>query len=525
MSSGAKNKNSIGIIDIFSGPGGLGEGFSNFETKGGSHPFEIAVSAEMEVTAHATLRLRAFLRKLRDKEGAMPESYAKYLADVVSGKGIPPQEYFRKGKLASLWDAAEAEALNLTLGISKHNDLLYGRIEAAKKKYDALVLIGGPPCQAYSLVGRARQSNVPGFLTEGDAKHFLYKEYLQVIARYSPEVFIMENVKGILSSTVGGRSMFNQIRADLANPKRALGMSGPHKEYVLLPVHVDEGSVRNPDDIIDDPSRLIVRCEKHGIPQARHRVIIMGVQKSLLAKAIKAPGLDLPEKVKTIAEALSGLPKLRSGLSRTEDVPDEWVRAMESQRKRVVRSLGKSADSDLVELLEDVEFDSKLPRSSTRYDGKSRGVALKLRHPELNIVANHATRGHMLEDLGRYLFVSAYGAANKQSPSSGDFPKSLAPKHLNWESGVFADRFRVQTKKRPASTVTSHLSKDGHAFIHWDPRQSRSLSVREAARIQTFPDDYLFLGNRTQQFVQVGNAVPPLIAQQIANVVHSIIDN
>ena len=129
----------------------------------------------------------------------------------------------------------------------------------------------------------------------------------------------------------------------------------------------------------------------------------------------------------------------------------------------------------------------------------------------------------MPSDLARYMFVAAFAQAETRSPTSRDFPTELAPDHESWESGAFADRFRVQRKGEPSSTITSHLSKDGHAFIHWDPSQCRSLTVREAARLQTFPDDYLFVGSRTEQFVQVGNAVPPLVARQIANVVYRVL--
>jgi DNA (cytosine-5)-methyltransferase 1 len=135
---------------------------------------------------------------------------------------------------------------------------------------------------------------------------------------------------------------------------------------------------------------------------------------------------------------------------------------------------------------------------------------------ELHAVAQHETRGHMRSDLGRYLFASVFAEIVGESPKADQFPADLIPRHRNWHSGHFADRFRVQLADRPATTITSHISKDGHYFIHFDPAQCRSLTVREAARLQTFPDDYLFLGNRTEQYVQVGNAVPPYLARQIA---------
>ena len=131
----------------------------------------------------------------------------------------------------------------------------------------------------------------------------------------------------------------------------------------------------------------------------------------------------------------------------------------------------------------------------------------------------------MPSDLGRYFYTAAYGEANEKTPKGHlEFAlNGLAPEHANWESGKFIDRFRVQLRGHPSTTVTSHIAKDGHYFIHYDPVQCRSLTVREAARLQTFPDNYFFQGNRTQQFHQVGNAVPSLLAGKIAHVVHSIL--
>jgi len=129
----------------------------------------------------------------------------------------------------------------------------------------------------------------------------------------------------------------------------------------------------------------------------------------------------------------------------------------------------------------------------------------------------------MRSDLSRYLFVATFGAVHGRSPELRDFPEKLLPNHQNVrEAGkekFFDDRFRVQIDTEPAATVTSHLKKDGHYFIHPDPSQCRSITVREAARIQTFPDNYFFCGPRTSQFEQVGNAVPPLLAVQLAEIV------
>ena len=143
---------------------------------------------------------------------------------------------------------------------------------------------------------------------------------------------------------------------------------------------------------------------------------------------------------------------------------------------------------------------------------------------KLKRLPNNEARGHMADDLTRYLFAAAFAGAKNRSPHSSDFPRELAPNHANWSTGKFGDRFRVQLADRPSSTVTSHISKDGHYYIHPDPGQCRSLTVREAARLQTFPDNYFFHGGRTQQYVQVGNAVPPFLARQIAAQVWQVIE-
>ena len=156
--------------------------------------------------------------------------------------------------------------------------------------------------------------------------------------------------------------------------------------------------------------------------------------------------------------------------------------------------------------------------------------------PQLQSYLNHETRAHMASDLYRYLFVAIMGELKKHSPQLKDFPDDLLPKHNNVikradkddkkvsSEQKFADRFKVQVWDNPSSTITSHISKDGHYFIHPDPLQCRSLTVREVARLQTFPDNYFFEGNRTQQYHQVGNAVPPFLAHQLSRIVFDIFE-
>jgi DNA (cytosine-5)-methyltransferase 1 len=143
------------------------------------------------------------------------------------------------------------------------------------------------------------------------------------------------------------------------------------------------------------------------------------------------------------------------------------------------------------------------------------------------VLTHHESRAHMREDLHRYLFCACFGRATHESPKLRDFPKELYPSHRNVSKAVdgnmFDDRFRVQLADRPATTITAHISKDGHYYIHYDPLQCRSLTVREAARLQTFPDSYYFQGVRTEQYHQVGNAVPPLLARDIAGVVFQVL--
>jgi DNA (cytosine-5)-methyltransferase 1 len=215
-------------------------------------------------------------------------------------------------------------------------------------------------------------------------------------------------------------------------------------------------------------------------------------------------------------------------MSRASDAAEAWQKEV-SGFARLLAKIFKNDDGTLAsefrELKEVLKHGAETRRSSAMLPpayGTSNDALMRwLERPGLRALAQHETRAHMATDLGRYLFAAVFGKVRGYSPKAADFPPVLSPDHRNWHSGVFNDRFRVQLAHEPSTTVTSHISKDGHYFIHPDPLQCRSLTVREAARLQTFPDDYLFLGNRTQQYVQVGNAVPPFLARQIAALVHA----
>jgi DNA (cytosine-5)-methyltransferase 1 len=505
------------IIDLFAGPGGLGEGFAAYK-KGCT--FDIALSAEMESSAYKTLTLRSFFRKIRGDQKALNA----YYSFCESEDSPHPGDLF---PLA--WKAAEAEAHQLTLGDPGHNKQLDELLNLAKLHEDKTVLIGGPPCQAYSLVGRARNMGKQDYVAENDHRHFLYKEYLRILHRSRPAVFVMENVKGILSAQVGGKLVFHDILRDLTDPGKALGKrSGARYTIHSLVSHVKFAPGDNPEEL--DASEFIIKAEKFGIPQARHRVILLGVRDDLGYDGTKFLRESEPFFVE---DALSGMPLLRSKLS-TSDTDKNWLEAVLGHAKTLYEDalskgmtpLATELKANMIQMHGSLETGAlRLPR----HNATQRQTAFHkwVQDPMLNVWLNHETRSHMSSDLARYYFTAVFGRTFNRSPKGHlEFTlKGLAPEHANWESGKFADRFRVQLDKSPSTTVTSHIAKDGHYFIHPDPMQCRSLTVREAARLQTFPDNYFFQGNRTQQYHQVGNAVPSLLANQIAHIVNLIVSD
>jgi DNA (cytosine-5)-methyltransferase 1 len=498
----------FGIVDLFAGPGGLGEGFASF-VENGHVPFHIGVSVEKEASAHRTLTLRAFLREHRARTGFLPSQFIEFHVGAV-----PEPDWSEVD--AQAWRLAQAEARALELGTASAASTIDSAIDHLKVKYDDTILIGGPPCQAYSLVGRARSKGKAGYVPERDERHYLFREYIRVLDRLRPAAFVMENVKGMLSSTVESRLVFEMLMEDLSS----LGTGhGHHYELRAIQVKDNQAGLQE----ATRPSDFIVRADEFGVPQRRHRVIIIGIRSDLAGQLDKAK-IPVSGRVRTVNEAIYTMPALRSGISRGQDNNDAWRQEVSEAARLLARVFSSQGELDLEEAFSSLAPRLKRDAPSRRTDsrlpegyGTSNDELLRwLDRPELSAIAQHETRGHMVSDLGRYLFASVFGTVRGYSPKAADFPLALSPDHRNWHSGVFNDRFRVQLAHDASTTVTSHISKDGHYFIHPDPMQCRSLTVREAARLQTFPDDYLFLGNRTQQYVQVGNAVPPYLARQIA---------
>jgi len=510
--------NKYPVIDLFAGPGGLGEGFSAFKTKESKLPFKIALSIEKDAFAHSTLELRSFFRQFTGNK--VPKDYYKYLRGEISKEELF-QKYPIQAKMAS------EEAWHAELGKKSHGEVR-NKIKKALNKTKKWVLIGGPPCQAYSIVGRVRMMGKRPDDFEKDHRHFLYKEYLRIIRDHEPPVFVMENVMGILSSKMKGKYIFDKILNDLKCPPRALrntrkhkGMNGNLKYNIYSLVKIKNGNNSY------EKNEYVIKCENYGIPQRRHRVILLGIRLDLNV----TPDL-LSESSRKINmwDVLKDMPKLRSGVTDVKDSLDNWEKAILSIRDYIwfrEKRVGKKLINCMSSYLTKNKHFLSLGGEYVPHDKTPSCFKEWFFDPKIGGVCNHVARKHIRKDLCRYFYAACFAEKHSKSPIIKDFPRVIWPDHENVieasRGNMFADRFRVQVKSKPSTTITCHISKDGHYFIHPDPLQCRSLTVREAARLQTFPDNYYFEGPRTSQYSQVGNAVPPLLAKQVGQLVYDVI--
>lgn len=385
------------FIDLFAGCGGLSEGFYRMGYKALAH-------VEINPTACQTLRTRMKYYGYENYEDAVLE-------------------------------------MDIT------RDDVIDRINDVVKNEKVDIIIGGPPCQAYSSLGRAKDGNA----MQNDPRNFLFESYVKVLNHYSPKFFVFENVTGILTAKINGKHIINTIIEALSENYK----------------------------VKFDPKMMVLNSANYGVPQIRKRVIIVGVRKDISIN---------PE------EIYDGIIKTHYDPEMTEKDASglkKYVTVRDAIEELPVIHPGEGKPI--------VEFHSKRNNEFLR----------KIRTEDDRILRDHVARNHNEKDIERYVAMSK---------NNWTFQDMLEKREdlRHEKQRVFGNSYTVQWWDLPSKTIIAHLYKDGNQFIHPDYKQGRTFSVREAARIQSFPDNFVFEGPRTEQFKQIGNAVPPLLAEAIA---------
>lgn len=437
------------VVDLFAGCGGLSEGFT-------AAGFQVGAYLEKDKWACETLRTRIMFQYFKEVR-RLPWYYRYVKGEVTRGD--------LRTKFQELSDRIESRVIEKEFGKQEYTQILSAIRNALKSQNISKVnvLLGGPPCQAYSLVGRSRDPN----RMEKDKRHFLYQHYLDVLSDLQPDFFVLENVPGLLTAKADGVDIFQKILKDFASITPAYDIAPTYGEYVK------------------NPRGYFINSSKFLVPQKRSRVLLIGYQRKIGERFqfVKDMFLKLKQKetscVLDVADAIGDLPRLKPG-----EGNDRWF-----------------APYDPAEELK--QYQSEMRRQSVG-------------------VCNHRARTHMESDLERYKFFIQHHLNGEKQATLVDLLEErpdLKPDHEHLDK--FIDRFKVQWWNRPCKTVMAHISKDGHYYIHPDIEQCRSFTVREAGRCQSFPDNFFFEGPRTEQFRQVGNAVPPRMAKAVAKVLLS----
>lgn len=408
----------LNYIDLFAGAGGLSEGFIRAGFKPIAH-------VEMNKDACDTIKTRTSYHWL--KENNQITIYNNYLKSETKNK-------------EELWGNVPKNLINSVINKEISENTLPEIFRTIDQELDGKnvdLIIGGPPCQAYSIVGRARKD------MGGDPRNHLYKLYVKFLEKYKPKMFVFENVPGILSAKNG--------------------------EYLSKIFK----AVNNAGYDVAIPPKNHLNAKDFGVLQDRKRVIIIGWKKEL---NLKYPIFETTaHNYQILKDLLSDLKPLKNGEG----------------------------------TLNAVEYS----KPTTEYLKQT-----NIRNG-LDFVTQHISRPNNDNDLEIYQ-IAIERWENGKRLNYAELPKRLI-KHSNTDS--FVNRFQVVNGQGVSHTIVAHIAMDGHYYIHPDKMQNRSISVREAARIQSFPDDYFFEGSRTAAFKQIGNAVPPLMAQKIAEKIKEMI--
>lgn len=413
----------MNYIDLFAGAGGLSEGFK----RAGYTP---VAHVEMNEAACFTLKTRVAFHYLNSENRV--NDYNAYLKGEIT-----------RDKLYSLVpEQLMNSVINKPIG-PETNDTIFSQIDELLDKKDVDLIVGGPPCQAYSLVGRARSANG----MKDDPRNFLFNEYAKYLERYSPRIFVFENVLGLRSANKGlyyetMKSVFDELGYNI--------------------------------------HEMILNASDYGVLQNRKRIILIGWKKKM--QLYFGPFVKIVNDY-SVESVLKDLPALQAG-------------------EGVVKNAQYTTQ----------------PNTYLETSG--------IRSANFSILTQHIARPNIERDKEIYKIAAELWHKEKTRLSYVDLPERLLT-HKNRTS--FFDRFKVVAPDLSASqTVVAHIAKDGHYYIHPDLDQNRSLSVREAARLQSFPDNFYFEGvreraSRTAAFMQIGNAVPPLLAYEIAKYLQNVL--
>lgn len=401
--------NKIKAIDLFAGCGGLCEGFEQ------SLLYETIACVEWENAPCDTLA------KHLNNRWNISDAYSRVLRFDIQ----------RTDELFNGW-----------------NDEVYGfnnGLDALVNNQNIDIIIGGPPCQAYSIAGRVRDENG----MKNDYRNFLFESYLKVVKHYKPKAFVFENVPGILSASPTGVPIINIIQ-------EAFSDAG----YVVLP----------------NLSKAIINFAEYGVPQNRSRIIILGLSKEQY-------GED------------------------AERLLEQFYFSVLPTFKVKTKATVRDAIGDLPKLYPTEDYNIGGKKFSHTFD--------------INGIPNHIPRWHSERDKKIFAMLTQDIEKGENKYTSIDSLKKLYTEVTGHVSNVH--KYHVLRWDEPSNLIPAHLYKDGLRHIHPDSKQARTITVREAARLQGFPDDYIFTGTQADNYKMIGNAVPPIFSKVLATAIYQLI--